>query len=713
MNSATADGVDGLPLLGSAAGSLRFELALAEGSLEERDDPFLALDDSGRLSRVLLGRVAAGAGATLRPLAVKVQRSTYRTGKAAISNPQVEEQGRRERENLLRAGGGEVVALVDLGEQQFQSRPVTFCKKVRKYFHPFCPRCRGALVDCRDDALLRDLGLPEYSKSPTRYLHCPACSAKPPRIFYTASPASAEETPRGGAQVRRRSELYRDLAGVFQEKLSDDERRRLARTYPCFECAHRAECYPASADLAAEASAKAAATAGRAANAPFRAETLLVPLSYHEFHLLALEALEFHYDEFCDLLGGARWEQLRDRLMAPTAPGRAALLAGLESVYTSGPQWLYESDASGRFSLEILRLKLGLFGQLARGLRRYHAACRQPHLDLSPAKVMVRVSPGASALPARWISQARLIGLASPHRSVPGAAAGDASSSLLFPASDVDPTYLSPLIREKGSSSEESLRVSIRSATPEKIEGTLSSDRVRLDSYRRGDVVRVVASSVFEGLTLWATLGEREEKALRFEAKPVPNLTAGRDFEAVVSFYRNFHVPCDLYGLGMLLLRAVLVNDEHDIFAVDDAVQRVLKKQALRFAGKGQPTARQVQTELASLLEQERAVFGASSVHYSRDDREGRPVAIPPALWRDLLFFAFRLMTNLPGFSYCADHADYPADRPESVMDKVLADLELLEARANVELFARADRDREITEVCGELAAELSAPKIE
>jgi hypothetical protein len=708
MNPATADGVDGLPLLGSAAGPFRFELAVPEGApLEERDDPFLALDDSGRLSRVLLGRVAAGPGATLRPLAVKVQRSAYRAGKSALANPQIEELWRRERENLLRAGGGEVVSLIDLGEEAFRSRPVTFCKKVRKYFHPFCPRCRGPLVDCRDDALLRDLGLPEYSKSSVRYLHCPACvAAKGARTFYTASPAAAEEAPRGGAQVRRRSELYRDLAGVFQEKLSDDERRRLARAFPCFECAHRAECYPASGSS--------------------RAESLLAPLSYHEFHLLPLEALEFHYDEFADLLGGARWEQIRDRLLPPTAPGRAGLLSALEARYTSGPQWLYAGDASGRFSLEVLRLKLALFGQLARGLRRYHAACRQPHLDLGPAKVMVGVAPAGSALPARWNFQARLIGLASPHRSFPGASAGEAPSDLLFPAPDADPTYLSPLVREGSLGGEESMRVSLRSVSAAGagvvLEGAVSSERVRLDGYRAGDVVRIVPSSAagaLEALTLWGALAEREERAFRFTArlpKAVPSLAPGRpvpDFNALVAFYRTFHVPCDLYGLGMLLLRAVLVNDERDIFAVDDAVQRVLKKLALRFAGKAPPSARQVQTELASLVEQERGVFGAASVFYARDDREGRPVAIPPALWRDLLAFAFRLLTNLPGFSVCADHADYPADRPEAVMDKVLADLSLLEARVDVELFARADRDREISELCAELVAELSAPKPE
>jgi len=63
--------------------------------------------------------------------------------------------------------------LVDLGEELFRNPPVTFCKKIRVYFHPLCPRCKGPLRDCRDDSLLRDHGLAEYSRSVQRYCIAP------------------------------------------------------------------------------------------------------------------------------------------------------------------------------------------------------------------------------------------------------------------------------------------------------------------------------------------------------------------------------------------------------------------------------------------------------------------------------------------------------------------------------------------------------------
>src|ERR1051325_7325804 len=148
MNAAQlpGDSVE-IPLLGSAGGNLRFELLLAAGdNLESKDDPFVPLSDSSRFARVLLGRVASGLDYTLHPIAVKIQRSFYRpaaagSAKETLTNPLIEEMWKRERENLIKCGGDQVVPMIDLGEESFKSRPVTFCKKIRAYFHPPCPRC--------------------------------------------------------------------------------------------------------------------------------------------------------------------------------------------------------------------------------------------------------------------------------------------------------------------------------------------------------------------------------------------------------------------------------------------------------------------------------------------------------------------------------------------------------------------------------------------
>ncbi len=700
----SADAAAGTPILGRGGSFLRFELALAEGdALERQDDPFVALSDAGRYSRVLLGGIVSGKGGLLLPLAVKIQRSAYRTSgpgpkKDELTNPQIEEAWRRELKNLALCAGADVVSLLDFGEDALVSPPVTFCRRRRVYFHPPCPRCRRLLEDCKDDALLREHGLPEYGSSSARYLYCRRCAAEGPKVFYTLG-SPADERPKGRVEIRRRSELYRDFSAIFREKLPEEERRRLAERFPCAGCPDREECYPA-------------------AGGAVQAEARLTPLSYYEFRMLPMEACELHYDEFADLLGGASWESVRARARQRGGPGREALLARLDGLYSSPFQWLYRGEGGPRFALEILRLKLALFSRLCRALREYHARCREPHLALGPSKVMVRPIDPGGGMPARWGFRVKLAGVAGPRRLCT-----DEGPELLEPGTDADKTYISPFLREAEFGREETMRVSIRSASAEgpraRLDGTLCSDAARLDAYLPGDVVRVVpasASGALESLAFWGMLGERVERGFAFTAV-LPEGAAGargsvkaQEFDAGVAFFRRFHVPCDLYPLGMLLFRTLLANDERDIFAVDDAVQRVLKKLALWLEDRGGPSGPRVAAQIQAIVEGEPDIFGPSSILYARGDREGFKAAVPQRLWCDLVLLGFKLATAVPGFSVCANHADYPGDRPEEVLDRVLAELGELQTRVDVELFRRSARDGEIFDACRDLLAELSGP---
>jgi hypothetical protein len=179
------------------------------------------------------------------------------------------------------------------------------------------------------------------------------------------------------------------------------------------------------------------------------------------------------------------------------------------------------------------------------------------------------------------------------------------------------------------------------------------------------------------------------------------------DFDAGVSFFPRFQVPCDLYALGMLFFRTFLVNDAADTLAVDDAVQRILKKLSLWLEGKKAPSAARIAGELLPMIEREREVFGSPSLLFLEEDRQDRSRVLPPRLWSDLLLVGFKLVTSIPGFSFASGHADCPPDRPESVLDQVLTQLDGIETRLRVELFSRADRDREINEICDELLDQL------
>jgi hypothetical protein len=251
-----------------------------------------------------------------------------------------------------------------------------------------------------------------------------------------------------------------------------------------------------------------------------------------------------------------------------------------------------------------------------------------------------------------------------------------------------------------------------------RLEGSASSERARMENVQRGDVVRLISASAggpLEGLTIWGTVDGPEERGLRFIAffDAPPSFDASKkpaDFEAVVAVFPRFQVPCDLHGLGMLYFRTLLVNDGNDLLTVDDAIQRVLKKLALWLDGKKSPAASRVAGELMPIVEREKEVFSSPAVLYLQDDRDERPRVLPPRLWSDLLLFGFKLVTAVPGFSFSTGHADCSAERPEGLLDQVMTELAALEDRVRIELFSKADRDREIFEICSELLDELPGP---
>ena len=184
-----------------------------------------------------------------------------------------------------------------------------------------------------------------------------------------------------------------------------------------------------------------------------------------------------------------------------------------------------------------------------------------------------------------------------------------------------------------------------------------------------------------------------------------------KPFDAAVSFYKKFHVPTDLYSLGMIFFRTLLVNEEQDLFTVDDSIQRVLKKLYLAFEGRKDPSARKVTNELLLLLDREKPVFERDAAVFTVADRHRRS-GINKKIWSDLLLLGFRLLTNIPGFSYCGDHADYSVEKPETVLDEVVGDLEFVATRIRVELFSAVNRDREIAEVCNELISEATGTSL-
>ena len=227
--------------------------------------------------------------------------------------------------------------------------PLAWCRKTGAYATPLCPTCLGVMGTCRDEVLLRSCGLPSYEKSLIRVLYCQACStgSKQFPVFYTYSLRKVDGLAEG-VQLRRRSELYRDLGPRISSSATDAEPgTAVVDLHPCFRCEHRASCYPA----------------GRHVDDHIPAEELLYPLAYYDFYWIPIEALPLDFGETVALLGGAAIADLSAAQSDEQAqiPLRHEVLAELAR---PGNQFLFEGDTTGLFPLESLYLKLSAVADL-------------------------------------------------------------------------------------------------------------------------------------------------------------------------------------------------------------------------------------------------------------------------------------------------------------------------------------------------------------
>jgi hypothetical protein len=189
-------------------------------------------------------------------------------------------------------------------------------------------------------------------------------------------------------------------------------------------------------------------------------------------------------------------------------------------------------------------------------------------------------------------------------------------------------------------------------------------------------------------------------------AHPMAELRAGQTFDARLMVLPSFGPACDLHGLGMLLFRTLLVHDAQTAEEVHAVVRRCIDRLELDVAGRAD-AARFCRDHLLRAVREHDAVFKPSSLLWRRDDRADSLAGFPRLLWQEILLFAFRLATTVPGFSFADSHADTHPQNPGMLGEQVSAEVRALLGRVHVELFAREARDRELAEVCGDLLTEL------
>jgi pSer/pThr/pTyr-binding forkhead associated (FHA) protein len=703
------------PVLGRDAGGLRIELVRTEAGSAE---PFVVLYE-GRHTRLLLAELVAGEGEVVRRFVLKV-RSDVVAPRApghgrALTNPDVDEAWQREVGDLAKVESAQVVARVPVPPELLASAPVTYCQRTQRYFHPVCAVTGEVLRTCKDDEWLLDCGLVKYSSDTWRYVSGGSGS----RTFYRV-PGANSERPRDGVTVRIGAQLHRDWAQLVHAAEGDAARERAAAVLPCVRCEHRHDCFPVATAVAMSPSS---ASATAAAAGPIPAEEQLQVVTFHDFEAVALELLDFDYDDLCDLLGGAELAEVVASAMPPVQ-ARRELMQRRGAALVGPGQWLFGGDPM-RFPLEVLRQKLSAFASVVEGVRALHAATGRPHFAVAPANVMASLQPAVAGTPVRWGFQVRLLDFGSALRFTAPGLASSTLPPLLEPGAELREdlrmrAYQAPELQAVDGQTV-SMLVQVRRAA-----GT-SADQVRLQveaqgaanlkQFRPGDVVCVMPSNgTLQGeLTLWASLSEVKPRGLSASAL-VPTTHPclrweGKSVDARLAFFRHFGPPVDLYGLGMLLFRTLLVNDGQSMEDVEEVVGKCLRRLKDELSGLPVDDAmvqRRLQHHLhgkdvRARFERAQVLFrGEARAEFAQQVADGS-APIDAGIWQSLLRIAFKLTTQLSGFSYSTSYAD----GSPFLLRQVKEDVEALRRRVHVDLFAAADRDRALAAALEQVLEEL------
>ncbi len=704
----------------------------SDGGSRGPGDPFSLLSADGQPFRAYLACLEVGGRVLVPRLTILMEPNEYPgsiPGSVAtpIGNLQIERIWQR---GFSRHRTVKSKAIVRIDERALpggdregdvpRHSPLAWCRKTEAYATPLCPICLRVMRTCRDEELLRRSGLPSYKSSLIRFLCCHHCSteAKHPPTFYTYSLRKIDGLAKG-VQLRRRSELYRDLGSRISSAdappdpsgtgTEADRSSSVGDLHPCWSCEHRPSCYPV----------------GRHVDDRLPAEELLFPLAYYDFFWIPLEPLSLEFRETAALLGGASLADLRS---AQSGSDDGTSMDGEMSDELDRPtnQFFFEGDTTGLYALESLYLKLSALADLARGIRDLFEATGFAHLALSPDRLRGSLSIGPTILPTRWglaLKIGDLLTTAPPILLEADAVPGESEVGCLpHPCPE---TFL-PAGMSRPQIENLWMRLTVDDLRMEESGGewkALLQARLTAPDVYRGaehgihDLVRVVlivgptrgqrivfsghkAGTVPGGFLFSGTTGPLSDAArAALESADLPVSSS-----VEVTLAHVFSTPADIMSLGLLMLRLLLTNDSQDTTRLNARLAGDLAEavsESLTASGFG------VNGRIHEPFKREEFSTEPTEVLYRKIDRTSSAAAIPSGLWEDALLLALRMASNLPDWSICATQDDYPASNPTEPLRFVVQELEELVERARGSLIGSAGRNACVQEVCDDFLADL------
>ncbi len=743
----------------AASEGLRFEI-VPNFEAEDRpaSQPFALLSDGGRYSKVLLARVVSAGGTVLRDVALKVQRDEYASEpiqqvgrRNEDTNPSIARLWRREIESLTKFAQGStgVVQILDLFDfdqgkgpdsEPSQSKPVLYCRKTRDLFHALCPECTGLLEDCRDEQLidrvrahLKDSGsaqpaLGPYEGTTKRALYCPRCWAgktdiKDARLYVRSFPSNRTAKDYGEV-LSDRDGLYARLGNAMEKGTIDP------RLMPCVKCPERSHCFDP----------------GQGTRRPV--SDRIHPLSFYEFYAIPMDCLHLQYDIASQIIGGRDFKEYVSSVQRTVdySTGQKYLLSRITPARDGQRLTVYDPNTSPeQYCLEVLKLKLSLFRDVCAGLARIHESCRSPHLDLKPENIMVKMARAHQETPALWALEAHIIDLASAK---PFFHDEDEEQTFIFePPKNVNETYTSPVMLDTnnfGMQRKGTLKLRNLIENPDFciIEATITDTSMDSRHYSERDSVVAYmnkAGPLLEGLRVIYTVKPDHSRVSALDLRSIPvhlsadQIRAVRDLidknivasDFIYWKYKCFHIPCDIYSMGMLLLQSLLETDiVHDGTAGAPAFGQGMSQikaqvDTLRVRLENEyPNTPSVKESLIKKLkaaenaadmaapERRRPAWCSKKNLLYRPGEQNwkKAESIPDEIWQEALVIAFKMLTNIQGFSYCTNNSDFDVGNPSTIVNRALMAVDVLVDVIHSRLFGLQAVARSVHEALQDLS---------
>ena len=588
-------------------------------------------------SQVLLGCVADARGEVQQWLELWVQNldqlaNVIAACREALTNTVLDQRWRK---HFSAVGELDAPGLVATGSETEHPLPTFVDVKRLRIVCPVDPAANCPWTLCTDDALLASKGLPPYSTSLHRYLYLPALG-EGTTLVPTTPHAPTNDHTRSMAEMLREHGDY-------------------------------------------------------------------VPLNPGGGLLLARTLSPIGYEAFVDLLSGAGWDGVLH--------GRTPLALGsqyeeLRDVASGQPVagclFLGEHGRWGRM-VETFHLKLHLLADAVAGVRAMVEHHQRPLLNLTADSFQIRLGEPGRGLPFLWTARTVLV---------------DPGDAIALPivASDVQyylraggvgisvyrPARAGAAVRGRGT-------VRIRQVLPDArkriiLEGTfvtqerieaahmdliwlrLNPGRGRIDLYAYLEPDAALAEGEWRFRTVGQELGEDVVNALR-AAEGVP--LHDTPFEVIPLLSS----PCDLYSLGVLAVRTLLVDQETTLPKALDEVQSLARQVAVGYDGS------------VGLGERIRAVFDSDSrwvrslgpqrlTHEEVSPEEVFDI-VPAELWWDTLGLLIRMLPGMGPDSACRDYGDANPGAIHRAFDRAVDDLDglLVRTRSLIVIDWRFNRE--------------------